>query len=888
MSGPDRLDMSTARWNATPKEGLEAASKRAGIAGTEASTARTTQLTPAQVRVAAAQAAALEAKNAAAADAAAHAADASAEAQGRFRDNVVIALQQLQRVRDLAGPTSAGYGALMKDLPASRAKELDAAIQAVRGNTFLATLADLKSGSKTGSTGVGRVLQSEVPFFVDRFGQLKQERQPSGLVETSNDIETALRRMYARANGAGPQLDSPDADTRSQAMLAYGIVEPGQPRAPALAPVVYAESEGKMGLLKPGEQTKSVAIPPAMQSEFTDYAMAHMGKFDPAEYAAFRSSLDQKYGFGSSPAQMATYREEANTLNKGAKQGSSINLQIPATTAAATEYEKMRTDIGANPIAGRAEAAMAGAVPAFLGPLTPASWNPKLAALQETYPGAAMAGKIGAGVGQMMLAPGLSKANPVAFMGAQGAWSGAGEHPEDRLTGAVEGGITGAAFGKGAEALGAVARGLPNIPVPLMAKYGVPTTVGDVTSGLVKKYIEPALTKLPGVGSTLRARQTEALHGFNKAAFTDALSDINITPEAIGPSGIAHAQDAVSQAYKDALQGITVTPTPEFLSKVAGAIVSVGKAEPKYGKLLETELRPLLNKPELSGEDFQLLLQKADKVSRTAMGNPASGWYEYVRPHTNAVKDAAIELLDANGLDTVAGTLAKANKAYRKVGILSDAVTAHLPEGGVITPDTLLKSVVSNVEKFEGPNALARGETKAGSALPLLDLALEGKRLALPSTPSLVKPLAAMGTLGLGDLAARSFLSDKDEHAGDIAANVVRDVALLGAASTAPVAAYSKPAQDFLRRQLLGGGRGAAQSWLEQLATKYGPEVAAQAGAAYAAPSPAPFSAPPPEGAQITQLPLPSRKGPPAGAPEDTPAPSYDALGFPVGIAEGQ
>jgi len=219
------------------------------------------------------------------------------------------------------------------------------------------------------------------------------------------------------------------------------------------------------GLASPGSGTKSIPAPAAMQQEYEGYVRSRLGRLDPNEYAAFRSSLDAKYGFPGS--QGAVYLEEAKTLNTAAQNPDkyNINLQIPPANARMTGIDQLNATLFNNPLGAAVLGAgsLAGGadeVAGFVRSMANGTdynverdkANAMRQAAAEAYPletlGGNVAGGIGAGLALGPLAPAMNTLRGAMGTGAvYGAASGALEGNDNRLGGAMMGGVAGGAGG---------------------------------------------------------------------------------------------------------------------------------------------------------------------------------------------------------------------------------------------------------------------------------------------------------------------------------------------------------------------------------------------------------------------------------------------------------
>jgi hypothetical protein len=118
-------------------------------------------------------------------------------------------LSGVRRARALVSNWSTGLGgAVLDHVPASQAAQLDTIInQEIRGNIFLNRINDLKESnpSPNGGTGIGRIMQAEIPLITGSVGALdpvKMGRQ--GTLDSLNEIEARTLRMKAIINGENP------------------------------------------------------------------------------------------------------------------------------------------------------------------------------------------------------------------------------------------------------------------------------------------------------------------------------------------------------------------------------------------------------------------------------------------------------------------------------------------------------------------------------------------------------------------------------------------------------------------------------------------------------------------------------------------------------------
>lgn len=705
------------------------------------------------------------------------------------------------KIRSLIGDSTAGYGSLLKTLPESKARDLANQIQTLKSLNFQSALDDMRSQTKTGTPGIGRVMQAEIPLFVSRVATVDQSASGNSLRMALDRIDNSARTIYAAHNGDAPNLYSPDEDTAARTRAKYGIYEPGQERpSPLTAP--YRGDATSGSLLRPGEMTKSTPIPPAMQREFESYVVPRLGKLSPDEYAAMRLGLDKKYGFADvNAAAPAEYKQEAEALNQAQARGIAPNLQIPPINAPATELEQLRARLEANPVTGRAESALAGAAGTVAKPFMTQDQLNKLSLIEAAHPGYATAGGIAASI--PMTAAGLAAGIPAPLLfagqGALGAYD-----PNAPVTSSALGAVTGAALGKAGEVGGKLIAGVPQIELPeIVQKYGLPATVGEVLGG-AGRTAEAALAKLPFAGAALRARQAEGAKALEGAlsdieqGHTSALDDLTAKYSAqgdamkarqaqeladlaashdreltlrkagadqrladlkeahadeltdqteklnrdalqgvvdpiggqhsgtIGNAGVAEAQNAVSNAYQNALSDVQIPITPEFKEAIKAATQKVAdESTDQFANAFKRQMGGLLKSDVLDGEGYQTLMRRAGGLRSSASGTPE---YQVVKDATKAVEDAALQMT-TDAAPQVADQLAAANAARRRLGVVEDAASRSMgpagghPESGVFDPQTFFNATRSAAERFEGTPAVARGARQAGEEIPFFDTA---------------------------------------------------------------------------------------------------------------------------------------------------------------------
>lgn len=91
-----------------------------------------------------------------------------------------------------------------------------------------------------------------------------------------------------------------------------------------------------------------------------------------------------------------------------------------------------------------------------------------------------------------------------------------------------------------------------NADIALLKSEGVTPTIGQALGGKAN-VMEQKLTSTPLMGDAIAGARTRAAEQFNLAALNRATAPIGVKIDKVGGEGVAKAQQAVSQAYDDAL-----------------------------------------------------------------------------------------------------------------------------------------------------------------------------------------------------------------------------------------------------------------------------------------------------------------------------------------------
>jgi hypothetical protein len=253
----------------------------------------------------------------------------------------------VHRARSLVSGWSTGIGgAVLDHVPASQAAQLDTVVnQEIRGNIFLNRVNALKeeNPSPTGGTGIGRIMQAEIPLITGSIGALdpvKMGRQ--GTLDSLDQIEARTLRTKAIINGENPDDPAVQKKYHIPALPTYGAGSP--------PPAVGTNPPG--GGTPPGGGSPPDAPPPVdlqmnadtpyatRAAEYRDalYQATAAHKFKTvADMQAFATQYNQQHGtnFGLPDDTPQSRRALAN-----ANKGKAFNVEMPADPAVKKEVNR--------------------------------------------------------------------------------------------------------------------------------------------------------------------------------------------------------------------------------------------------------------------------------------------------------------------------------------------------------------------------------------------------------------------------------------------------------------------------------------------------------------------------------------------------------------------
>lgn len=130
----------------------------------------------------------------------------------------------------LIGGTSTGFGALLKGVPATKAKALDATLKTIKANIGFSELQAMRQASPTGGA-LGQVAVQELDALQATISALDQDQDPALLKKNLEQVRTHFLNWKnavtkAQEEGTGEDLGSEDAQA-----LEWANAHPDDPRA---------------------------------------------------------------------------------------------------------------------------------------------------------------------------------------------------------------------------------------------------------------------------------------------------------------------------------------------------------------------------------------------------------------------------------------------------------------------------------------------------------------------------------------------------------------------------------------------------------------------------------------------------------------------------------
>jgi hypothetical protein len=791
---------------AKPVQEAPSAKQRTAAAGAtkaEATAAVAPALTRAQLRAAELQAQEAEAKLAEreeekAGEAAAK--EAAAEASMGNREQALLLLQLIQRAKDAVSKAGAtGITAqITGGLFGTPAINLDAALEPVRSSTVLSAMAEARKGSAVGATGFGALDRGERAMLASSKGSLSAAQSPENIIQSLENIDRLLRYGLSREAGYDPRspegaalfrLPMPES-AKDLPLPSGGDIKAGRwDKKPELAGIDAAISS----MIKSGRSAEQI------RQYLNEY---QPGLGDETE------NLEVNIDFWK-----ATGRDPNVTVER---------FFVPEETGLIQEITDTPGGAGTQAALNQLSMGVSGLIPGETGQQIRAVQR----GLAEKYPTATTIGNVLGGIGSAAsgtaLAGKLGLKLPGLLEGVvqEGFRGAAMAEPGERFGGAAEGSLTalgGNVLMKPVSSLaGNILRGATPDAATLSQKYDITLSPGQLSG-----VDEGTLAGLPLVGGQVQARRNESLDAFNRAAFKDALAPIGVDVGAVGQKGIASAQEAVSDAYDEALGGLILNLDQPMLQAIRGKpYAELGKLK-DIGPELQRSVDEIFTKyadPQngaISGGNLQAALIEIRQLENAYKQDPR--WANRIKPALSEISDGYAGALERQAPENFE-LFKNANTAYRNLSVLEGAVL-KAPDGDIFGPGNLRTATNQATNKFGGRKAAARGD-KPFNELIQAATDIVPKKADEVSLAGRMFPAGAGAGVGVGGVTLLSSPSEETSGQGDGPSYIPPSLLAAGLGAGLASLPYSRGGTR-LANVLMGGQRSENQRLLGDLIANY-------------------------------------------------------------------
>lgn len=659
-------------------------------------------------------------------------------------------LGRIQYARDLVsgGLATGPFSQIIGDVRGTSAKDLEAALEALKSPIVLEALQEARKGSAVGATGFGALVTKELNLLAAKQGSLSQDQSPPAIMRTLNEIDQSYRRIMAYTAGYDPY--KPEGALLVGLPLPEGS-EPAPPTGDGVGPA------GGKFVDNPELRGVNAAVVSMIKSgRSADQIRQWLN--------AYQDGLGERItGLeGQIEYHKRTGKEPQGTIGREFVPGE----------------ETLISKLGDNPVGAGVVAAADQLASGLLGEAAAGEMSgPEYEAqsatmrgLRTEYPTASAIGDVVGAVGSTLGSAGLAAKYGLRLPGLlegavqEGLYGFGSAEPGQRLESGLYGATT-APFvnlvGKPvADLVGNVLRGANPEKAVLMDR-GITLTPGQLTG---REGKERSVAGLPIAGPQVQARRNESLTQFNQAAFDEALKPIGATTSTIGQKGIAEAQNAVTDAYNAALGGRAFQFDAPFVQTVRGkpyAALSNMKGDlgPKAAGEIDRILTEIDDNGMAAGEAWQRArrqlvdLQASKEIKDDIVGTSVAN-------NIGEIIDAFDELVQRQAPDAFEGYMA-ANAAYRNTKTLERAVD-YAPAGDVFGPGNLRSATRIGTQKFGGSAASARGDRPFNELVMSALGTIPEKADDVSMTGRLFAPVA--GATTFGGITGANLLAQPEER----------------------------------------------------------------------------------------------------------------------------
>jgi hypothetical protein len=627
-------------------------------------------------------------------------------------DEILAAIVKARQ--DLTRTGAAGFAARLPEMvqPQS-AIDLSGSLNTIASRLTLDKLAQMKTASPTGASGLGSLTEKEGGLLRDSVAGLGQTQSPERLLENLAAVEKHYRNYTALT--AGEDYNDPKVAAK------YGIAtipEPGQAQTFATG------------------ANRDEADPALQGVNSRIRSMLGAGR-NAGEIVAYMNSIRPGLGDASAPnvAKAVTFRGQNPTVPLDRYAISVESRAVPMSgfrqglnAAAQTAPGAYLMRAGDALTAGTMDNMAPNPALARAGMDAASKANP-IASILGSLSGGAIAGGLAEGAFGGLAA---GRAAPILADMAYGGAYGAGSADEgSRLNGATSGALTGVVGGmlgrRAAGMFGSAFRGVRDKSAQALRDAGIPLTIGQAVGGKFKAR-EDRLAGFGGVGDAINARRLEGVQAFNRAAYNEALAPIGQqATNQVGEAAVEQADDAVGAAYRRALDSVRLQRDRSFGVDMQGPTALANRLPGETGENARYTLSERVGKgfdPNggMSGNDFQQSVRGLEMDARGVRNAPYGNDFGTVAKGARTALEDMLERQSPGSLDDYLS----ANAAYRNTSVLGEATAAAMNTGGVFTPAQLGNAARANARKFTGRLSAATTDR------PFFDLQRAGQDV-LPS-----------------------------------------------------------------------------------------------------------------------------------------------------------
>lgn len=710
-------------------------------------------------------------------------------------------LESVRNVRALAQQGGTGFASLAAPIPMTAARELEAALAPIRASLAFERLQEMRDESKTGGA-LGQVSERELDLLMGAVASLDTGVSREAFLDSLAKVERHFVGSQLALSGVNPE-----SKEGRQVYREYNVVPLSSGR------------DDDQGNYQLGIADRYATD---MDRQFAQVAQA---AFDRGASAEELNALNRKYGYPDyDPQNLATSLAARDA-------GQDVPIRAPESGYNDPSIlDRARQSVAESPIGsyfgGAANALTFGGLDELQGlaagdslseawsgtGLGTSEANLRKNLQADANPTASLLGNISGGVmgayGTGALAGvgrgAVSTFAPRALAGdaAFGGLYGAGESNDSRLAGAALGataGAAGGALGRGVMRQVGNAVGGVGGDAQRLSQAGVRLTPGQIgessggTLGRAIKRREDRLAGFSGIGDVIGRRQQEGTRQFNRAAFREGLEGADAVPSEIAEEGIDEASDLVSQAYGRALDGRTLQADQQF-TQALGRTLNQARSLPSIGDeaayAVRESVAPFVGQGgDISGRNLQNIIQEL-----TRRGSKLESSQSSVGPDAaNLLRGVTGDLSEMTNRQApdIMPQFNEANRAYRNLQILKDAVGRGMNTEGVFTPAQLGMAARTNAKKFGG--------RQASTERPFFDLQRAGQNIL----PSKVPDSGTAGRQAAGDGIMGTLASISRNARAPIYSEPVLDMINAAALYRAPGV---REAGEQIRRRARAGG----------------------------------------------------------------------------------